>query len=94
MFVKTIHCAFPCALTADYITINLGVRAGLDLHLPEHRATLRSVLAAVSKAQTHMAGERGLRRPLAVKVVQSRGDTNALLPQHINGHLSTLAAAS
>jgi len=64
---------------ADYITINLGVRAGPDLHLPEHRATLRSVLAAVSKAQTHMAGERGLRRPLAVKVDQSRADTDSLL---------------
>ena len=64
---------------ADYITINLGVRAGPDLHLPEHRATLRSVLAAVSKAQTRMAGECRLRRPLAVKVDQSRGDTDALL---------------
>ena len=41
-----------------------------------------------------MAGERRLRRPLAVKIDQSRGDTDALLPQRINAHLSTLAASS
>ncbi len=64
---------------ADYFTVNLGVRAGPDLHLPQHRATLRSVLAAVSSAQARMAAEHGLRRSVVVKVDQSRGDTDALL---------------
>lgn len=64
---------------ADYITINLGVRAGPDLHLPEHRTTLRSVLTAVKNAQGRMVMECGLHRPIVVKVDQTRGDTGALL---------------
>jgi len=64
---------------ADYITLNLGVRAGPDLHLPEYRVTLSSVLAAAKNAQACMARERGLRRPVLMKVDQTRGDTDALL---------------
>lgn len=64
---------------ADYITINLGVRAGPDLHLPEYRNTLRNVLTAVKNAQARMVRECELHRPIVVKVDQTRGDTDALL---------------
>ncbi|MHB1273715.1 MAG: hypothetical protein ACYCZD_13280 [Rhodanobacter sp.] len=64
---------------ADYIALNLGVRAGADLHLPEHRATLRGVLAAAKNEQTRMVREHGLHHPLVVKVDQTRGYTAALL---------------
>jgi dihydroorotate dehydrogenase len=64
---------------ADYFAINLGVRAGPDLHLPEHRAALRSVMASVKNAQSSIGRVSGLRRPLLVKVDRNRGDTDALL---------------
>lgn len=64
---------------ADYITLNLGVRAGPDLHLPEHRATLYSVLAAAKGKQVRMMAESGRVCPIVVKIDQDRGDTNNLL---------------
>lgn len=64
---------------ADYFAINLGVRAGPDLHLPENSATLRRVLASVRSAQSRMGRESGLQRPMVVKVDRNRGNTDALL---------------
>ncbi len=64
---------------ADYIAINLGVRAGPDLHLTEHRNTLLSVLAAVKKEQARIAIAHKVYCPLVVKIDQSRGETCALL---------------
>jgi len=64
---------------ADYITVNLGVRAGPDLHLPEHRATLYTVLAAIKNKQTRIMNESGRACPIVVKIDQDRGDTNNLL---------------
>ncbi len=64
---------------ADYITINLGVRAGPDLHLPEYRATLYTVLVAVKDIQMRMMAESGGDCPIIIKIDQDRGDTNNLL---------------
>lgn len=64
---------------ADYITLNLGVRAGPDLHLPEHRATLYCVLAAVKDKQADMRAESGRHCPVVVKIDQDRADTDNLL---------------
>ncbi|HEY3327776.1 MAG TPA: hypothetical protein VGK14_11495 [Novimethylophilus sp.] len=64
---------------ADYIALNLGVRAGPDLHQPEHRAVLRSVLAAVKEEQARLTAASDRRLPIAVKVDQTRGNTDALL---------------
>lgn len=64
---------------ADYITINLGVRAGPDLHLPEHGATLLKVLGAAKEAQSQLARQHGMRRPLLVKIDLERGRTDVLL---------------
>lgn len=64
---------------ADYFAINLGVRAGPDLHLPEHRSTLRDVMTSVKNAQSSIGKISGLRHPLLVKVDRNRGDTDALL---------------
>lgn len=64
---------------ADYITLNLGVRAGPDLHLPEHRATLYAVLGASKSKQVHMMAKSGRDCPIVVKIDQDRGDTSNLL---------------
>lgn len=64
---------------ADYVTINLGVRAGPDLHQPQHAAVLRQVLTAVKNTQAQLARDYGYRRPLAVKLDSRRGDGAALL---------------
>lgn len=64
---------------ADYLAINLGVRAGPDLHLAEHRNTLISVLAAVKKEQARIAIAHKIYCPLVVKIDQTRGETSALL---------------
>jgi dihydroorotate dehydrogenase len=64
---------------ADYIAINLGVRAGPDLHLPAHRATLYTVIVAVKNMQTRMMAETGINCPIVIKIDQDRGDTNNLL---------------
>lgn len=64
---------------ADYITLNLGVRAGPDLHRSEHRTLLRSVLAAVKEEQARLTASSGRRLPITVKVDQTRGNTDAVL---------------
>lgn len=64
---------------ADYFAINLGVRAGPDLHMTEHAATLRKVLATAKNVQTNLGRISGLQRPLAVKIDRNRGDTASLL---------------
>jgi len=64
---------------SDYITLNLGVRAGPDLHQPEYRATLFTVLSAAKDKQLLMAAESGRVCPIVVKIDQSRGNTNNLL---------------
>lgn len=64
---------------ADYITLNLGVRAGPDLHLPENRATLNSVLAAAKDKQADLQTQSGRRCPVVVKIDQDRADTDNLL---------------
>ena len=64
---------------ADYITLNLGVRAGPDLHQPKHRATLHTILAAAKDKQMLMTTESGIFCPIVVKIDQNRGDTNNLL---------------
>lgn len=57
---------------ADYITVNLGVRAGPDLHLAENRPVLQAVLGAVKSEQARLAVSSGIRRPIVVKVDQAR----------------------
>lgn len=64
---------------ADYFVINLGVRAGPDLHLQENRAALYKVLTNVKDEQCRLNNEHGAYCPLVVKIDQHRGDTNALL---------------
>lgn len=64
---------------ADYITLNLGVRAGPDLHRPEHRATLYTILVAAKDKQAQMMAESGRVCPIVVKIDQDRGDTNNLM---------------
>ena len=63
----------------DFITLNLGVRAGPDLHLPEHRATLYTILAVAKNKQIQMLAKSGRICPIVVKIDRDRGDTNNLL---------------
>ena len=63
----------------DYITLNLGVRAGPDLHLTENKSVLRTVFAAIKEEQARLAATHQVRRPITVKVDQARGDTAELL---------------
>lgn len=64
---------------ADYFVVNLGVRAGPDLHLTEHRATLHKVLASVINTRSQLAVATRVKRPIMVKLDRNRGDTDALL---------------
>lgn len=64
---------------ADYITINLGVRAGPDLHATEHRALLHTVFNAIKIEQSRRATVDGYCVPVAVKIDQARGDTENLI---------------
>lgn len=64
---------------ADYITLNLGVRAGPDLHRPENRALLGTVFSAVKRDSRTLARMEGRNVPIVVKIDQSRGDTAHLL---------------
>lgn len=64
---------------ADYITLNLGVRAGPDLHLPENRTLLHTVFSAIKRERWALASMDGRRVPVAVKIDQGRGDTEALI---------------
>jgi len=64
---------------ADYITLNLGVRAGPDLHLPENRALLHAVFSAIRRERWALASIDGRHVPIAVKIDQGRGDTAGLI---------------
>jgi dihydroorotate dehydrogenase len=64
---------------ADYITLNLGVRAGPDLHLPENRAVLHAVFSAVARERWALTEMDGRKVPILVKVDQGRGDTARLV---------------
>ena len=64
---------------ADYITLNLGVRAGPDLHLPENRALLHNVFSAIKRERWTLASMDGRHVPIAVKIDQGRGDTADLI---------------
>ncbi|MEZ0239109.1 MAG: dihydroorotate dehydrogenase 2 [Methylophilaceae bacterium] len=64
---------------ADYITLNLGVRAGPDLHLPENRALLHVVFSAIKRERWALASMDGRRVPIAVKIDQGRGHTADLI---------------
>lgn len=64
---------------SDYFTINLGVRAGPDLHMAEYGATLHNVLTATKKKQVSLCQTTGLYRPLVVKVDINRGNTDSLI---------------
>lgn len=64
---------------ADYITVNLGVRAGPDLHQSENRSVLRNVLTAIKEEQARLTASTGLRRPIVVKVDQGRRNADDIL---------------
>jgi len=64
---------------ADYITLNLGVRAGPDLHLPENRSMLHAVFSEIKRERWALASVDGRRVPIAVKIDQGRGDTEELV---------------
>ncbi len=64
---------------ADYISLNLGVRAGPDLHLVENRAFLIQVCAAMKQEQARLALFHGYRRPIVIKLDHARGDLSSLL---------------
>jgi len=64
---------------SDYFTINLGVRAGPDLHMAEYDTTLHNVLTATKKKQVSLSQTTGLYRPLVVKVDINRGNTDSLI---------------
>lgn len=64
---------------ADYITLNLGVRAGPDLHLPENRTMLHAVFSAIERERRALASVDGRQVPIAVKIDQGRGNTAGLI---------------
>ncbi|MDP2247975.1 MAG: hypothetical protein Q8J65_07560 [Nitrosomonadales bacterium] len=64
---------------ADYITLNLGVRAGPDLHATEHRALLHKVFNVIKIEQSRLASASGYCVPVIVKIDQTRGDTENLI---------------
>ena len=64
---------------ADYITLNLGVRAGPDLHLPENSTLLHAVFSTIKREQWALASMGGRRVPIAVKIDQGRGNTANLI---------------
>lgn len=64
---------------ADYITLNLGVRAGPDLHLRENRSMLHAVFSEIKRERWALASLDGRQVPVAVKIDQGRGDAEALM---------------
>lgn len=64
---------------ADYITLNLGVRAGPDLHQPENRDVLRAVFSAIARERWVQSEMDGRKVPILVKIDQGRGDTANLV---------------
>lgn len=64
---------------ADYLTLNLGPRAGPDLHLPENKTALHAIFQAIKQAQHAFEVADNRKLPIAVKIDQSRGNTDALI---------------
>lgn len=64
---------------ADYLVLNLGVRAGPDLHRPEYRAVLRSVFDTAKREQSRLTAAHRVRLPVMVKIDASRGNTHDLI---------------
>lgn len=64
---------------ADYITVNLGIRAGPDLHQLGNRPVLRNVLATIKEEQVRLATTTGFRRPILVKVDQGRRNAGNII---------------
>eukprot|EP00257_Ricinus_communis_P012531 XP_002535284.2 uncharacterized protein LOC8267582 [Ricinus communis] len=64
---------------ADYVVLNLGVRAGPDLHQPEHRNVLADVLEAVRTEKEVLFRQFGYRLPTMIKLDQARGGTQQLM---------------
>jgi dihydroorotate dehydrogenase len=75
-YLSCLHAAWQ---HADYIVINLGVRAGPDLHLSEHRNILGHVLNAVRKEREWLFHQYGNRLPMMIKIDQARGSTHELV---------------
>jgi dihydroorotate dehydrogenase len=74
-----IDCLAGVWQNADYIALNLGVRAGPDLHLVENRVFLIQVCAAVKQEQARLALLYGYRRPIVIKLDSARDDLLPLL---------------
>lgn len=74
-----IECLAGVWQCSDYIALNLGVRAGPDLHLVENRAYLIQVCVAVKHEQAKLALLNGYRRPIVIKLDHARGDLVSLL---------------
>jgi dihydroorotate dehydrogenase len=75
---------------ADYFVVNLGVKAGPDLHLTEHRTALHKVLTSVSSTRSRLAKATGTKRPILIKLDCNRGDTDSLLDCAQNAALDGL----
>lgn len=74
-----LKCFFELRNIADYLTLNLGPRAGPDLHLPENRTVLCAIFHAIKQAQRAFSIADNETLPIAVKIDQSRGNTDALI---------------
>ena len=78
-----VHDYLKCFLSvqhvADYVTLNLGPRAGPDLHLPENTKVLQEIFHAIKQAQEALSVTNDKRLPVVVKVDQARGNTDALI---------------
>jgi dihydroorotate dehydrogenase len=66
---------------ADYITLNLGMRTGPDLHLPENHRLLQAVFSTIQRERLALASGNGRKVPVAVKIDQGRGDTERLIDE-------------
>lgn len=64
---------------ADYITLNLGMRSGPDLHRAEHRGILNGVLAEIRRERWRLQSMASRYVPVAIKVDAARGDADALI---------------
>lgn len=74
-----LKCFLGVQHVADYVTLNLGPRAGPDLHLPENTKVLREIFHAIKRVQEALSVTNGKRIPIAVKIDQVRGNTRVLI---------------
>jgi len=73
--------------SADYLVLNLGIRKGPDLHQPQYRAVLGAVFAAARAEQAHLTRQHRCRKPILVKIDQTRDDTQALIGMACDANL-------